>query len=223
MEGLRVFAIIDGNIGAYKSTVLQILSKELNFLPVDEPWYENNFLDLFYQDKKRWAYSTQWEFFTIRAIRHMEAQNNTDENLLLERSVYSDRYVFARYLYDSGYMNEREWKSYTKWFDFLVEKLLKKPTFILYLRAKPETLYERILKRSRDIELQNDGISIEYIKGLNKYYEEFLYQNKFSLDIPILIFDTDGKFFKDNENHRKELIQTIKEFFENKTLSNINI
>jgi len=69
-----VFAVIDGNIGAYKSTVLNIISKELKFLAVDEPWYENNFLDLFYQDKKRWAYSTQWEFFTIRAIRHMEAQ-----------------------------------------------------------------------------------------------------------------------------------------------------
>ncbi|MCX7758402.1 MAG: deoxynucleoside kinase [bacterium] len=216
-----MFAVIDGNIGAYKSTVLNIISHELGFIPVDEPWYENNFLDLFYQDKKRWAYSTQWEFFTIRAIRHMEAQNNTTENLLLERSVYSDRYVFARYLYDHGYMNDREWNSYTKWFDFLVEKLLKKPTFILYLRAKPETLYKRILQRSREIELQKDGISIDYIRGLNHYYDEFLYHNKFNLDIPIMVIDTDDKFYMENQDHRMELMGKIREFL--KGLSTIKI
>lgn len=221
MEGCRVFAVVDGNIGAYKSTVLNLISKELNFLPVDEPWYENNFLDLFYQDKKRWAYSTQWEFFTIRAIRHMEAQNSTQENLLLERSVYSDRYVFARYLYEHGYMNDREWKSYTKWFDFLTEKLLKKPTFILYLRAKPETLYNRILQRSREIELQKDGITLDYIKGLNRYYEDFLMHNNFNLDIPIIVVETDGKFYRDNENDRKELIQKIKDFLNSLSLTNV--
>lgn len=212
MGGCRVFAVIDGNIGAYKSTVLNIISRDLGFIPVDEPWYENNFLDLFYQDKKRWAYSTQWEFFTIRAIRHMEAQNNTNENLLLERSVYSDRYVFARYLYDHGYMNDREWNSYTKWFDFLIEKLLKKPTFILYLRAEPETLYQRILERSREIELQRDGITLDYIRGLNHYYDEFLWYNKFNLDIPIIVIETDDKFYRDNITHRFELIDKIKEF-----------
>ncbi len=213
----RLFAVIDGNIGAYKSTVLNIISKELNFLAVDEPWYENNFLDLFYQDKKRWAYSTQWEFFTIRAIRHMEAQNNTTQNLLLERSVYSDRYVFARYLYESGYMNQREWESYCKWFDFLSDKLLKKPSFIIYLRASAESLFERVKQRNREIELQDDGITFEYLDGLNKFYDEFLYQNKFKLDIPILTINTDDKFYRDNVDHKNELINLIKEFMnENK-------
>jgi len=219
MGGCRVFAVIDGNIGAYKSTVLKIISQELGFLPVEEPWYENNFLDLFYQDKKRWAYSTQWEFFTIRAIRHMEAQVNTDENLLLERSVYSDRYVFARYLHEMGYMNDREWRSYTKWFDFLSEKLLKRPTFILYLRAKPETLYSRILQRSREIELQKDGITLDYIRGLNQYYDDFLYKNIFKLDIPVIVVETDGKFYRDNEEDRKQLISIIKDFLDNLALS----
>ncbi|MEN3015305.1 MAG: deoxynucleoside kinase [bacterium] len=216
-----MFAVVDGNIGAYKTTVLNIISQELGFLPVDEPWYENNFLDLFYQDKKRWAYSTQWEFFTIRAIRHMEAQSNTTENLLLERSVYSDRYVFARYLYEHGYMNDREWRSYTKWFDFLTEKLLKKPTFILYLRAKPETLYQRILQRSREIELQRDGISIDYIRGLNKYYDEFLCHNKFNLNIPIMIVETDEKFYRDNRSDREELINKIRDFLDNLSVTRI--
>ncbi|MCS7244300.1 MAG: deoxynucleoside kinase [Candidatus Calescibacterium sp.] len=221
MGGCRVFAVVDGNIGAYKSTVLNLISKELGFLPVDEPWYENNFLDLFYQDKKRWAYSTQWEFFTIRAIRHMEAQNNTNENLLLERSVYSDRYVFARYLYEHGYMNDREWNSYTKWFDFLIEKLLKKPTFMLYLRAQPETLYERILQRSREIELQKDGITVDYIRGLNHYYDDFLLHNKFNLNIPMIVVETDGKFYRDNHDHRQELISKIRDFLNNLTFSKI--
>ncbi len=210
--GIRVFAVIDGNIGAYKTTVLNLLSQEFGFSPVEEPWQENLFLDLFYQDKKRWAYSTQWEFFTIRAIRHMEAQQNTRDNLLLERSVYSDRYVFAKYLADQGYMNDREWKSYCKWFDLLIDKLLIPPSFIVYLRADAEVLWQRVLQRRREIEMQDDGITLEYLQGLNKYYDDFLAYNKYNLSIPILVIDTNGKYYRDNLNHRKELFDTFHKF-----------
>ena len=209
---IRVFAVIDGNIGAYKTTVSKLLAEEFGWKAVEEPWQENSFLDLFYQDKKRWAYSTQWEFFTIRAIRHMEAQQNTRENLLLERSVYSDRYVFAKYLADQGYMNEREWKSYCKWFDFLVDRLLVKPSFIIYLRAEPEVLWERVKQRKREIELQRDGITLEYLRGLNKYYDDFLLYDKYNLGIPVLVIDTNGKFYRDIIEHRNELFETFRNF-----------
>ena len=99
--------IVEGNIGAGKSTFLKMLKQYLNVQIVLEPhekWQNigdgHNLLDQFYNDPKRWAYTFQSYAFVSRVVAQQEhAKVNPFSMQILERSVFSDRYCFARNCY----------------------------------------------------------------------------------------------------------------------------
>ncbi len=109
--------IIEGNIGAGKSTFLKMLKKYLNIQAVVEPheqWQDvgdgHNLLDHFYKDTKRWAYTFQSYAFVSR-IMNQQAHSRINPFLvqMLERSVFSDRYYFAYNGYEHGYLTAHQW------------------------------------------------------------------------------------------------------------------
>jgi deoxyadenosine/deoxycytidine kinase len=122
---------LDGNIGAGKSTLLAEIRKALPDLHVvDEPvgqWTAlhnaagKNLLELFYEDKKRWAYTFQNCAILTRLKNIQEAVQRLDRSvkgphiILTERSVLTDKYVFAEMLRDAGDMDPLEWELYDTW------------------------------------------------------------------------------------------------------------
>lgn len=208
---------LEGNIGAGKSTFLKILSQHLAAQFVFEPhekWQNvagENLLERFYKDKERWAYTFQTYAFITRVLHQQEkAKENPTQLQILERSVYSDRYCFAKLLYESGALTKFEWKLYVEWFSWLVDGFTEKPSAFIYLRTSPEVCYERLKKRNRHEEAQ---VPLEYLVALHKAHEAWLIENSFSeMDkVPVLILDMDQEF-ESNVHIQQKHVEKIREF-----------
>ena len=104
---MRQILIIEGNIGAGKSTLLRLLSEHFAIDPVYEPharWQNvgngDNLLDRFYKDMPRWSYTFQTYAFVTRILDQEKQLKEAKTSVqVLERSVFCDRYCFAKNLY----------------------------------------------------------------------------------------------------------------------------
>ena len=181
MLGKRTMILFEGNIAAGKSTVGRRLAESELFGFVEEPvgaWiqdFEENLLDLFYKDTSRWAFTFQLAAFTTRAKTWTEVLSMTDHrNVVLERSIYCDRYVFAKNCYQSGLMKKTEWQLYCKLWDWLESNWCTEPDKIVYLRTPAEVCLERIESRGRS---EESTIPIEYLRDLEVLHDEWLIDN----------------------------------------------
>ncbi|MFT6765931.1 MAG: deoxyguanosine kinase [Alteromonas naphthalenivorans] len=204
--------IIEGNIGAGKSTFLSLIQEELPVQVVYEPhqkWQNvgagDNLLEKFYNDTPRWAYTFQSYAFITRIIEQQEqAKKNEYDTQVLERSVYSDRYCFAKNCFDMGIMSSLEWKLYQEWFEWLIVNYAPKPTGFIYLKTDPQICYDRLTKRAREEEV---GVSLEYLQSLHNKHESWLLEKKdvadYLQDIPVLVLDCNEEFEADSEQMQK--------------------
>ena len=181
MLGKRTMILFEGNIAAGKSTVGRRLAESELFGFVEEPvgaWiqdFEENLLDLFYKDTSRWAFTFQLAAFTTRAKTWTEVLSMTDHrNVVLERSIYCDRYVFAKNCYQSGLMKKTEWQLYCRLWDWLESNWCTEPDKIVYLRTPAEVCLERIESRGRS---EESTIPIEYLRDLEVLHDEWLIDN----------------------------------------------
>ena len=197
---------VEGNIGSGKSTFLKKLSSEFKVVqePVDE-WSKmrnangKNILEEFYEDPERNAYLFQSIAFRSR-VKNITGLN---ESAIVERSIYTDRMVFAEVCKEDGNINEIEWNDYTEWFDFIVKHIGFKPKGFIYLRTDPEKSYERINKRNRSGE---SNISIDYLKKLHKRHDKWLVNED-----NVLVLDVTEEF-ESNPEHLEKMLQKVRDF-----------
>ena len=142
--------LLEGNIGAGKSTVGQVLRTSGLFDFIEEPvdrWqsgFASNLLGMFYNDMERWSFTFQILAFITRAKTWQEILAQTDHSrVVLERSIFTDRYVFATNLHDMGIMSETEWQVYCGLWDFLRSNYCVEPNAIVYLRTPAEECMEQ--------------------------------------------------------------------------------
>jgi deoxyadenosine/deoxycytidine kinase len=180
---------IEGNIGSGKSTLLKHLSKTYPDIvtvqePVDE-WAKirdpdgKTVLELYYSDQNKWAFAFQMMAFITRVRKLREAvENNPDKLVVTERSVFTDRNIFAMMLHDSGIMNDVEYAIYTQWFDELTNGI--KIDKVVYVRTEPTECEWRIKCRSRP----GENIPPEYLVSCHEYHEQWLraYDDKLVLN-----------------------------------------
>ncbi len=211
------YLVVEGNIGAGKSTFLTMLKKYLNVHIVYEPceqWQNvggENLLAAFYKDTPRWAYTFQTYAFITRILAQEAASVVRDHKIqVLERSVYSDRFCFAKNCYESGLMSSLEWKLYTEWFAWLTEKYVPIPSAFIYLQTDPEICYKRLLKRNRT---EENLVPLEYIQKIHEKHESWLIDKQFDSginlrDVPVLVLSCNNDFEKD-EQEQERLIEKI--------------
>ena len=197
--------IVEGNIGAGKSTFLRVMGAYLQAQLVFEPhqrWQDvggENLLEHFYKDTPRWAYTFQTYAFLTRIFALQEQTKVCQSALqLIERSVFSDRYCFAKNCFDMGLMSSLEWKLYESWFVWFVERQVSRPDMFIYLRAEPQKCYDRISIRSRS---EEGGVSLEYLQMLHQKHDDWLVHKKDILPVlaqtPVLVLDGDLEFESD--------------------------
>ena len=172
------FIGISGLIGAGKTTLAKALGKVLNLPVYYEPIIENEYLEDFYRDMKRYSFSFQIYLLNCRFRQHQQVLWNGTGGIQ-DRTLYEDS-IFAKVLYEEGNMEEREYKTYLNLFKSM-SNFMKKNTLIIHLDCKPEESLERIKKRARGCET---GITLEYLTKLYNGYEEFIKQ--ISKVIPVL-------------------------------------
>jgi len=184
---------IEGNIGSGKSTLLQNLREhyenvpEVIFLkePVDE-WEkikdENGvtILEKFYGNQQKYSFPFQMMAYvsrlkllkdTLKNIHTMYSSTVEKKNIIIitERSLYTDKLVFAKMLYDCGKIEYVNYQIYLNWFDTFIEDYPVNK--IIYVKASPEICHMRILKRSRDGET---NIPLEYLEDCDRYHDNMI-------------------------------------------------
>jgi len=160
-----------------------------------------NLLEEFYEDQTRWAYTFQSVAFRTRVKNLIGAPK--DKINIIERSVFTDRNVFAKTCYENSKLNDIEWNDYTSWFDWLTDEFNVKASGYIYLRASPEISHERVKIRNRSGE---DTIPFEYLKTLHEKHEEWLLNEK-----NVLVLDVVDDF-ENNPDKLNEMILKVKEF-----------
>ena len=214
--------IIEGNIGAGKSTFLKMINEYLDIQAVFEPhekWQhigdgDENLLDKFYKDINRWSYTFQTFAFVSRVVEQENYRKQYPNAVhIVERSVYSDRYCFAKNCFEMGVMTALEWKLYQEWFVWLVENYTPKPSGFIYLKTDPEVCFERLVKRNRSEEV---GVTLVYLQSLHTKHEQWLVQKEniasYLDDVPVLVLECNKEFETDRAEQEKH-VQKIIEFF----------
>jgi deoxyadenosine/deoxycytidine kinase len=208
------YFIVEGNIGAGKSTFLRLLTQYLDVHIVPEPhekWQNvggHNLLENFYVDTKRWAYSFQTYAFVTRVIeQEKSALQHPSRVHVIERSVFSDRYCFAKNAYETGCMSAIEWHMYQDWFEWLVSQYLPKPSGIIYLKADPTICMTRLLKRNRSEEA---GVPQEYLQQLHDKHEAWIVHKQdvapYLKDVPVLTLSCDKDFAADVSLQQEHMV-----------------
>jgi deoxyadenosine/deoxycytidine kinase len=127
--------------------------------------------------------------------------HNENKNVVQDRTIYEDAYIFAPNLHAMGLMSTRDYENYTSLFS-LMNSFIPAPTLLIYLRSSVPNLVEQIQKRGRDYE---NSIRIDYLSRLNERYEAWIsnYEDK------ILIIDVDNLDFQNNKEDLGEIISKV--------------
>jgi len=193
--------LVAGNIGAGKTSITEKLGERLGWETGYESVSDNPYLPDFYADMLKWSFHLQVFFLGHRAEQHLEAAKK-HRSAILDRSIYEDFYIFSRALRQMGNMNERDYLSYKRIFDRVVESL-PVPDLLIYLWAPVEVLIHRIRSRGREIET---GISADYLKLLESFYDEWL----LNFDAcPVLTIRSHDLNFVDNSSDLDTVIDRI--------------
>ena len=176
--------VVAGPIATGKSQLLDTLADTGAFTAIPEPvevWrtgYPDNFLKLYYDEAEekpddesnRWAFTLQILAFVTRVEAQEQALAQGPGRYVMERSIWDDRRIFARLLYESGDMTKSEYLLYCNLWDYMARDVVS-PNHIFYLRTPAATCLERIAQRGR---LEEAGIKLEFLERLERLYDEWL-------------------------------------------------
>ncbi len=192
---------IAGNIGSGKTTLTRLLAKHYKWKAHFEDVEDNPYLDDFYNQMERWSFNLQVYFLNSR-FRQILDIRESGKDIVQDRTIYEDAYIFAPNLHAMGLMTNRDYENYRSLFD-LMESVTEGPDLLIYLRSSIPNLVNQIHKRGRDYE---NSISIEYLSRLNERYEAWIHEyDKGNL----IILDVDNLDFVDDPEHLGQVINKI--------------
>ena len=189
--------VLSGPIGAGKSSLTSILAKYLGTKPFYESVDNNPVLPLFYADPKKYAFLLQVFFLNTRFRSIKDAL--TDDNNVLDRSIYEDA-LFFQMNADIGRATKEEVDTYYELLNNMMGELKhmpkKNPDLLVHIKVSYDTMIKRIQKRGRPYEqLSYDATLEDYYKRLLRYYkpwyEKYDYSPKMEIDGDKLDFMTD--------------------------------
>lgn len=216
---------IEGNIGSGKSTLLENLRKHYSnnknviFLrePVDD-WEKikddkgNTMLKKFYSDQEKYSFAFQMMAYISRlkilrdTVKEIENNHSSEQYIIItERSLYTDKHVFAKMLHDQGKIEDVCYQIYLNWFDEFASDF--PINYSVYVKTDPEKCYHRIHIRARDGE---EVIPLSYLNECHNYHEEFLDETK-GINTHKLVLDGNIDIYK-NETTVEEWLEQINMF-----------
>ena len=180
---------IAGNIWAGKTTLTKLIAKHYNWKAEYEDVIEKLFFEDSYEYMKRWSFNLQIYFLNSR-FRQIHEISESSTDIIQDRTIYEDAFIFAPNLHAMGLMSNRDFKNYSSLFD-LMESVTEAPDLLIYLRSSVPNLVKQIQKRGSDYE---NSISIDYLNKLNERYEAWIQCYDKS---KLLVIDVDDLDFVD--------------------------
>jgi len=192
---------IAGNIGSGKTTLTTLLAKHYKYQPHFEEVDDNPYLIDFYKDMQRWSFNLQVFFLKSRLAQLIEL-NKKGKNVVQDRTIYEDAFIFAPNLHAMGLMTTRDFENYADLFSAM-DEFITPPDLLIYLRASVPSLVQNIQKRGREYE---EAIRLDYLTRLNERYEAWISTyNKGKL----LIIDIDNNRFHEKAEDLGNIISGI--------------
>jgi len=193
------YIVIEGNIGAGKTSLATQMAKELNASLILEQFEENSFLPKFYEDPLRYSFPLELSFL---ADRYQQLKNHFNKPDLFTSFTIADYFIFKSLIFASRNLESLEFGLYGKLFN-IVSSVVPRPELIVYLYLNLENLKKNIEKRGRPYE---QNIKFDYLDKIQTGYLEFLRQQP---DLRVLLIDTNNlDFVAHNEDYQwlKEVI-----------------
>lgn len=193
------FLVIEGNIGAGKTTFAKMMSEEFDAKLILEQFAENPFLPKFYEDPGKYSFPLELSFLAERYGQLKKELTNRD---LFHQNTIADYYFMKSLIFAQNTLAQDEYNLYRNFFDIIYERL-PKPDLFVYLHLPEEQLIRNIKKRGRDYE---QSISADYLKKIREGYFTFFSQQD---DFPVLIVDTSSIDFVAYPQHYRLLRDLI--------------
>ncbi|XP_036607074.1 deoxyguanosine kinase, mitochondrial [Trichosurus vulpecula] len=234
---------VEGNIAVGKSTFVKLLLKTFpewhttaepvttwqNIQAVGTPTAGppqsvGNLLDMMYQQPARWSYTFQTFSFLTRLQTQLASYPESlfqgqEPVQVFERSVYSDRYIFAKNLFENRSLNDVEWTVYQNWHSFLLQEFSSRVLLdgFIYLRASPQICLKRLRQRAR---AEEKGLELGYLEQLHAQHEDWFIHKVTELHFetlkktPVLVLDV-NEDFSERAAKQEELMTKVDAFVKN--------
>ncbi|CAL2077650.1 deoxyguanosine kinase [Tenacibaculum sp. 190524A05c] len=196
------YIAIEGNIGAGKTTLANMMSDEFNAKIVLERFADNPFLPKFYKDEERYAFPLEMSFL---ADRYQQLSDDLAQFDLFKNFIVSDYYIFKSLIFAQVTLHNDEYKLYRKMFDLMYKEIVK-PDLYVYLYQNTERLLKNIQKRGREYE---QDIEAAYLEKIHDGYTNFI---KTQQDLNILVIDVSELDFVNNKLDYKTILNQIKDY-----------
>jgi deoxyadenosine/deoxycytidine kinase len=197
------FITIEGNIGAGKTTLSQLLATHYNARLVLESFEENPFLSKFYENPKQFAFPLEL-FFMAERFKQMKELNKQQE--LFKEITISD-YLFTKcLLFAKVNLPPDEFRLYQQLFEIIHQQIIQ-PDLLIYLHSPVKRLQENIRKRNRPFE---QSIPNDYLFSIQETYTQYIKQHH----IKTLFIDAGNADFLENPAHLQTIIKTLEGNFD---------
>jgi deoxyadenosine/deoxycytidine kinase len=193
------FLVIEGNIGAGKTTLAKMIAKEFDAKLVLEQFADNPFLPKFYDDQERYSFPLELSFLADRYYQIKKQVFNPDlfHSLLVADYFFAKSSIFAQ-----NTLKDDEYRLFRQIFDIVFESM-PKPDLYVYLHADTSQLLKNIKLRGRDYE---KNISAEYLEKIKSGYFNFFKQIS---TFPILVIDINNIDFVEDRGSYQQLKQAV--------------
>ena len=192
------FVTIEGNIGAGKTTLAQLLAKKLNARLILEEFADNPFLAKFYENPSQYAFPVELFFMAERYKQQKELVNQQD---LFQTITISD-YLFTKcLLFAKVNLPDDEFRLYQRLLE-IIHQQLTQPDLLIYLHSPVNKLQENIRKRNRPYEQK---IPNDYLYNIQETYTHYIRQH----NMKTLYIDVTHADFLENESHLNTVLDAL--------------
>lgn len=193
------FIVIEGNIGAGKTTLATKMAERSNSRLILEQFEGNPFLPKFYENKEKYAFPLELSFI---AERYQQLKKELTGQDIFQPKIISDYYFLKSLIFAKANLDEAEYDLYTKLF-YIINDSLPKPDLFVFLYQDIDRLLKNIEIRGREYE---KTISAEYLIKIQTSYLNFVKQ---LTDLRVLIIDVNNLDFAHNEEHYAQIVKII--------------
>lgn len=203
------YIVIEGNIGAGKTTLAEKIALNYNARLILEQFDDNPFLPRFYEDPGKYAFPLELSFL---ASRYRQLKEELEPQELFSSFTVADYYFTKSLIFASSTLKGDEYNLYRQIF-YIIYSSLPKPDIFVYLHLNTNMLLRNIKKRGRPYE---KSITEKYLRDIQESYFSFFRQNR---ENRYLIIDTGNIDFVENNDDYDKIIDAI---FENEYPRGIN-
>lgn len=199
MKSKYNYIVIEGNIGAGKTSLARMISETFDARIVLERFADNPFLPKFYNEPERYSFPLELSFL---ADRYNQLKNEIGHLDMFSPFTVADFYFMKSIVFASATLSEDEYNLYRKLF-YIIYNSLPKPDLYVYLHVEPNKLLENIASRARDYE---KTITEDYLRTIQESYFSYFKQNP---EHKYLIIDTNQVDFVNNQTDYRKILDVI--------------